>query len=231
MKRSTINRYIRATEAFFAERQFHLPDFGHWTPEDWRQKGPETREIAECQLGWDVTDFGLGDFEKTGLVAFTVRNGLNQQLSAGGKPYCEKIMRVGEAQVTPWHFHWNKMEDIINRGGGNLIIAVANVSEDEGLAGTPVELSIDGVRHTVPARTEVSFAPGQSLTIPPYLYHAFWAEPGSGPVLCGEVSKVNDDHHDNRFLKAIRFSEIEEDESPYRLIVGDYERYYSALSS
>lgn len=33
----------------------------------------------------------------------------------------EKIMIVREGQVTPYHFHWYKMEDIINRGGGNLI--------------------------------------------------------------------------------------------------------------
>ena len=44
-----------------------------------------------------------------------------------------------------------------------------------------------------------------------------------GRVLLGEVSVVNDDVNDNRFHQAVgRFPEIEEDELPYRLLVGDY---------
>ena len=42
-------------------------------------------------------------------------------------------------------------------------------------------------------------------------------------MLLGEVSAVNDDVNDNRFYQLIgRFHEIEEDEPPYRLLVGDY---------
>ena len=44
------------------------------------------------------------------------------------------------------------------------------------------------------------------------------------PVLVGEVSMVNDDNLDNRFYEPIgRFPEIEEDEPPLYLLVGDYE--------
>ena len=42
------------------------------------------------------------------------------------KPYAEKLLVVGEKQETPFHFHKVKMEDIIVRGGGNLIIEFYN---------------------------------------------------------------------------------------------------------
>ncbi|WP_407543294.1 D-lyxose/D-mannose family sugar isomerase [Deinococcus radiomollis] len=48
----------------------------------------------------------------------------------------------------------------------------------------------------------------------------FWAE--DAPVLAGEVSTINDDAGDSRFLNPLgRFPAIEKDEAPYRLLVGD----------
>ncbi len=61
------------------------------------------------------------------------------------------------------------------------------------------------------------------ITLTLRLYHAFWAEKGSGKVLIGEVSKVNDDNCDNRFYEDMgRFPIIEEDEAPYRLLCNEY---------
>lgn len=55
------------------------------------------------------------------------------------------------------------------------------------------------------------------------MYHDFELEPGTGPVLLGEVSMSNDDNTDNRFYQPIgRFPEIEEDEAPYRLLCNEY---------
>ena len=55
------------------------------------------------------------------------------------------------------------------------------------------------------------------------MYHDFEVEPGTGPVLIGEVSQCNDDNIDNRFNPpAGRFPEIEEDEPPYRLLCNEY---------
>ena len=63
----------------------------------------------------------------------------------------------------------------------------------------------------------------ESITIQPYLYHDFHLEPGTGPVLLGEVSMCNDDNRDNRFyLPAGRFPVIEEDEPPFRLLCNEY---------
>lgn len=226
MKRSQVNAIMRAGKTFLEQHHFYLPPFAFWTPDDWAQKGPEAQEIANNHLGWDITDFGKGDYDRFGLLLFTIRNGRPQDLDTGrGKIYCEKMLLVGIDQLTPFHYHWIKTEDIINRGGGRLLLQLYNSTEDGGLADTQVTVSLDGVEHRFPAGHIVSLGPGESITLPTGLYHKFWAEEAN--VLCGEVSLVNDDYSDNRFLDPLgRFSEIEEDEPPLHLLVGDYRKYY-----
>ena len=173
-------------------------------------------------LGWDITDFGLGNFKETGFSLITLRNG-NIRDSRYPKTYAEKLIFMQEGQTAPMHFHWYKMEDIINRGGGNVLIRVYNSDEKEGLADTPVTVHSDGHEYQVPAGTQIRLCPGQSLTVTPYLYHDFSLEPGTGPVLLGEVSMCNDDNADNRFYASVgRFPTIEEDEPPYRLLCNEY---------
>jgi len=138
-----------------------------------------------------------------------------------GKLYCEKIMIVDVNQRTPMHFHWTKVEDIINRGGGKLVIKLFNSTSDERLADTDVTVSIDGLRHTLKAGDKVVLSPVESITLTSRLYHEFWG--AESRVLVGEVSLVNDDRTDNRFYEPVgRFPEIEEDEPPLHLLVPDY---------
>lgn len=226
MRRSEINSLIREAEQFFAKMQFRLPPWAHWPAERWSERGAECREIFENMLGWDLTDFGSGEFLRTGLLLFTIRNG---NFTRGDKPYAEKIMIVQEGQETPMHFHWNKMEDIINRGGGNLVLELYRAAPDESLSDEPIEISTDGVKRNVPAGGTVVLGPGESITLEPRVYHRFYGEPGAGTVLVGEVSMVNDDRSDNRFYRPIgRFPEILEDEQPYRLLVNDYAAFTGA---
>ncbi len=229
MKRSEINTIMRDGLAFLAQRRFLLPPFASWTPEAWRAKGPECRDIVEQQLGWDITDFGSGDFAGTGLFLFTLRNGTAAGLAdPSGKTYAEKIMIVREGQVTPTHFHSQKMEDIINRGGGNLVIRLWNATDDDRPADTPVTVCTDGVQRTVAGGGTITLHPGESVCLAQRNYHRFWGEPGQGTVLVGEVSRVNDDHTDNHFHDPVgRFPQIDEDEAPLHLLVGDYPAYYS----
>jgi D-lyxose ketol-isomerase len=121
------------------------------------------------------------------------------------------------------HFHWAKTEDIINRGGGNLVVRLHNADPDDNLADTEVKVSTDGVVRRVPAGGEIILHPGESITLTPRLYHTFWGEPGKGKVLVGEVSTVNDDSNDNRFHQEIgRFPAIEEDAPPVRYLCSEY---------
>ena len=223
MKRSEINTIMKDALKLFADYRLSLPPFVLWTPDQWKTKGAEVQEIKDNCLGWDITDFGQGDFNKIGLFLITIRNGNQKMADKYPKVYAEKLMIVREKQITPMHFHWNKMEDIINAGGGNLIIKLYNSTPDEKLADTDVVVSMDGVQHTFPAGYEVCLTPGQSITLTPGLYHRFWGEEGKGTVLVREVSMSNDDANDNCFYDpAGRFPEIIEDEAPLYLLCNEY---------
>jgi len=226
MKRTEINQRIREAEIFFARSNFILPPFAAWTMNDWKKRHGDCEEIFTCGLGWDVTDFGRGNFLQEGLLLFTIRNGcLNHCRYL--KPYAEKIMIVRENQVTLMHCHVHKTEDIINRGGGSLIFELYNREGDTSLAQSAVTLQRDGIRTVIPAGGRILLKPGESITLLPHVFHQFRAEKGCGDVMVGEVSAVNDDHNDNVYHQAqLRFPEIEEDEPPYRLLVSDYRQYF-----
>ena len=57
---------------------------------------------------WDVTDFGLGEWQRYGLVLVNL---------AEEPEYCEKLMYARRGMTTPWHYHLKKKEDIICRSG------------------------------------------------------------------------------------------------------------------
>ncbi len=222
MKRSEINRALKKMEACIQKHQFALPPFCGFTPADWEKKGHEYDEIRDNMLGWDITDYGLGKFEEIGFSLITLRNG-NVKMDQYTKVYAEKLLYLEEKQMAVMHFHWNKMEDIINRGGGNVLITVYNSDAKGGFADTDVKVSKDGRNYMVAAGTQIRLCPGESITIYPYMYHDFHVEPGTGEVLLGEVSMCNDDNNDNRFYDPVgRFPEIEEDEAPYRLLCNEY---------
>ena len=218
MKRSEVNQIIRQARDTFSEYRWTLPPFASYPPERWA--GPELKELKHSMLGWDITDFGSGDYYKVGLLLFTLRNG---DLEEGDdQPYAEKLMLVREGQKTPYHFHWNKMEDIINRGGGDVVFHLYNATKgDEVLDTTDVEINKDGRKYFVKAGEDVVLKPGESMTLYPYYYHEFVVR--SSTALIGEVSMCNDDNTDNRFLEPLgRFPTIEEDEPAYRLLCNEY---------
>ncbi|HZK97982.1 MAG TPA: D-lyxose/D-mannose family sugar isomerase [Prolixibacteraceae bacterium] len=223
MKRSEINQYIVNSIAFLDQMNFKLPPWAFWSPEEWKGKYDICGEIVDNMLGWDLTDFGSGDFHKQGLMLFTIRNG---NFKMDKKPYAEKAMIVEEMQETPMHFHWSKMEDIINRGGGNLVIELYKSDKNENFFDQPFSVKIDGVvRHLQPGDSVV-LTPGESICLEQGVYHRFYGETGKGKVFVGEVSAVNDDTADNRFYTPVgRFPEIIEDEEPIHLLAADYKRY------
>ena len=192
--------------------------FGYWTPEEVKENKSKISRIKERMLGWDVTDFATGKFEEIGLTLVTIRNG---NVKYDNKTYCEKIMFVRENQVTPTHFHWKKMEDIIHRGGGTFCVRLWKADENEQPTDAPCSVQIDGVTTVIPAGEVLRLKPGQSISFEPYMYHEFWSEGGHSMI--GEVSTVNDDENDNRFLQSPgRYPSIEEDEPAEYLLCNEY---------
>jgi D-lyxose ketol-isomerase len=223
MKRSEINQIIRNAKEFMSGKQFILPPWADWSLEEWKANREQSHEVIENMLGWDITDFGSGDFYKRGLFLFTLRNG---KYKVDKKPYAEKIMIVEENQETPMHYHWSKMEDIINRGGGNLVIELYNSTKEDRFDTTPVIYRKDGVKGSMKAGGKVILTPGESICLEQGMYHRFYGEPGKGTVLVGEVSAVNDDASDNCFHEPVgRFPVIDEDEQPLHLLVSDYQNF------
>lgn len=229
MKRSEVNGTMRKADEFIRSFGFLLPPFAYWSPEEVRRRGAEARGIVEARLGWDITDFGLGQYEKTGLFLFTTRNGRVADLAAGrGMLYAEKIMVVRENQRCPMHRHNLKAEDIINRGGGILVLKLFMSDADGDIdRAADVRVRTDGLERRLEPGGQIRLSPGESVTLLPGVWHAFWGE--ESDVLVGEVSTVNDDLTDNVFAEPVgRFAEIEEDEPPLHLLVSDYDRALSA---
>lgn len=226
MKRSEINRIMAEGAEMIARHGFVLPPFAQWRPEEFAARARAAPHVIEARLGWDITDYGGGDFARMGLFLFTLRNGRLADLRAGrGMCYAEKLLISRQDQLSPMHRHMIKAEDIINRGGATLVVELYG-SDDTGAfaADRGGQVMCDGELRPFGPGEKLRLAPGQSVTLMPGDWHAFWGE--GGDVLVGEVSTVNDDETDNWFREPLgRFAEIEEDEPPLHLLVSDYARW------
>ncbi|MEM7269488.1 MAG: D-lyxose/D-mannose family sugar isomerase [Pseudomonadota bacterium] len=226
MKRSEVNQIIENADEFIRSFGFRLPPFAYWSPEEFLSRRAEISGIIDARLGWDITDYGAGDFDNLGLFLFTTRNGsAAEQKGGGGMCYAEKIMISRRDQISPMHRHITKTEDIINRGGATLAIEMFESDEAGRLSKTaPVPVACDGLSMEFAPGHVLMLEPGASVTLRPGNWHKFWGE--GGDVLIGEVSTVNDDLTDNIFVEPIgRFADIEENVAPLRLLVSDYESY------
>lgn len=227
MKRSEVNEIIRESDKFIRSFGYVMPPFAYWSPQELKARtSSDSKAILQARLGWDITDYGQGKFDELGLFLFTTRNGNQQDLKkGGGMLYAEKIMISRERQLSPMHRHIVKAEDIINRGGGTLVLELFNSNPDGSVdEKTGVEVATDGRIVRQKAGGLLKLKPGESVTLLPGNWHAFWGE--GGDVLIGEVSTVNDDLTDNIFREPIgRFSSIDEDEAPLHLLVSDYDKW------
>ena len=226
MKRSRINEIMAAADEMIRHYGFVLPPFAYWTPDEFRAKAAVAGRLISGRCGWDITDYGQGDFDRLGLFLFTLRNGEVVDLRAGGgMAYAEKLLISRRDQISPMHRHIVKAEDIINRGGVGLAVQLYGSDRtgafDETAGGI---VFCDGVPRIFAPGEVIVLQPGESITLRPGDWHAFWGE--GGDVLIGEVSTVNDDLSDNIFRDPIgRFAEIEEDEAPRHLLVSDYDAW------
>ena len=188
MKRSAINDLIRSARACFHSHGWALP--------------PKPR--------WDVTDFGLGNWKKFGLVLVNL---------AEEKEYCEKIMYAHKGMKTPAHCHKKKKEDIICRWGKLAVQVWAGVPARS--KGKHLKLPINHQPVSVKSGDIIEFSAGSRVTLVPGVYHEFY--PISNECIIGEVSTANDDLHDNFFVNKDvgRYPGIEEDEPAIVRLVSE----------
>jgi D-lyxose ketol-isomerase len=226
MKRSQINDIMAAAGDMIRRHGFILPPFASWRPQDFVANKDMAENLIAARCGWDITDYGAGDFAAMGLFLFTLRNGRLADLRrGGGMCYAEKLLISRQDQLSPMHTHVIKAEDIINRGGATLVVELFG-SDDAGRFAPDrgVRVNCDGIAREVAPGDKLQLQPGESVTLMPGDWHAFWGE--GGDVLIGEVSTVNDDLTDNIFREPIgRFARIDEDTAPTHLLVSDYDRW------
>jgi hypothetical protein len=227
LNRSLINRSIQQAMEAFVRYGIRLPPFAFWSPEEWQEKGREVDEIRDCMLGWDVTDFGSGEFERIGRTLFTLRNG-SPHNHAYPKVYAEKLLLNPEGQRAPAHFHVRKMEDILNRAGGNLLVELTKATETGRPSRKKFTVQVDGQTVELSPEGLVRLEPGQSICLPPFTIHQFWGEEGTGTTASSEVSSVCDDRTDNYFLTpSERFPAIAEDEPRLYYLCHEYPRQHA----
>lgn len=223
MQRSRINEIMGQAAELIARHGFVLPPFANWTPDEFRARKDVAARVIEARCGWDITDYGRGDFDNYGLFLFTLRNGRLADLQrGGGMCYAEKLLISRKDQLSPMHTHVIKAEDIINRGGADLVIELYG-SDDQGRYAEDRGGMVycDGIARAYAPGEKLVLKPGESVTLMPGDWHAFWGE--GGDVLIGEVSTVNDDETDNIFVDPIgRFASVIEDAAPDHLLVSDY---------
>ena len=225
MKRSEINSAIRWAKNLLRENNIRLPEYAYWDLAEWKKNASALDTIRRVMLGWDISDFGSGEYDVTGAVLYTVRNGDMNDASVG-VPYCEKYILMKEGQHLPKHYHVFKTEDIINRAGGVLAVYLWNTDENGKQLETDVTVPMDGILRTFKAGEEILVYPGNSISLQPHMAHVFGPKVGEGDLICGEVSKVNDDNTDNYFLDPTsRFADIDEDEAPLHPLCNEYDRY------
>ncbi len=230
LNRARVEASIAVAKEAFSAFMISLPPFAFWTVADWDRAGPEYDEVRNCMLGWDVTDFGSEDFTHIGRVLFTLRNG-NLHDSRYPKNYAEKLILDPEGQRAPAHFHRSKREDIINRGGGNILVQLTRVDgADRPVVGGQLSVQVDGCQRVIASGETLRLRPGESLCIPPRTIHQFWGEEGTGHRIGGigytvssEVSSVCDDLEDNYFLAPMtRFPRIVEDAPRLHYLCNEY---------
>jgi len=182
MKRSEINAAVREAARAWKKHGWTLP--------------PNAK--------WDVTDFGLGNFSKYGLVLVNL---------AEQPEYCEKLMFTRRNQVTPRHYHKAKKEDIICRWGRLAMKLFARTKK--------VRLQVNGEWRELPSGKKLLLNAGDRITLSRKVDHTFWAD--STYAVIGEVSTANNDVCDNFFndRRVGRFSRIIEDEPPVVKLVSD----------
>jgi D-lyxose ketol-isomerase len=224
MKRSFIDAQIEAMLKLCDRYGVTLPPFAFWDDAEFRKQHASTALIAERGMGWNVVEFRSGAFATQGLTIFTLRMGdWREVASKSGRLYAEKAIMSADGQRAPHHYHVAKTEDIVNRGGARFAVELFKVDSHGAPSKERFHALKDVTKLDLGPGDQVRLEPGESLTLDPFVAHAFWAE--GGTALAGEVSLANDDTTDNYFVPPLGpFDPIDEDLPARYVTVRDYQR-------
>lgn len=222
MKRSFIDARIDAMQALCEAHGLPLPPFARWGEQEFRDNPDASARISARGLGWNVVEFRPGAFEAEGLTLFTLRMGDWRDLETKrGRLYAEKAIMSLDGQRAPHHYHVVKTEDIVNRGGARFVVELFTVDSSGAPTKDRFRVVKDAAVLDLGPGDRVRLEPGESLTLEPYVAHAFWAE--GGTALAAEVSLANDDRTDNYFVPPLApMAPIDEDAPARHVTVRDY---------
>ena len=217
MKRSFIDSRIDTMLEMCEKHGVRLPPFALWNEAQYRADPAAAQRIAEGTLVWNIVEFKAGAFARDGLSVFTLRMGDWKQLGSGrGRLYGEKALLAENGQRTPHHYHIVKTEDIVNRGGARFVVELFKVDRTGAPTKERFRVLKDVKTLELGPGDQVRLEPGESLTLDPFVAHAFWAE--GGAVVAGEISLANDDRSDNYFLPPPEAPAPVEEDKPRRYV-------------
>lgn len=225
MKRSEINSCIKEATVIIEGAGIGLPGHASWGPEDWQQNREAAVEMLRRGIGWNISDFGGGDYLKMGIVFYTVSNGVFDP--ATGMPvdqiYAHRYFILKEGQQIMTEHHHTKIEDIIVFAGAQLRVELHNVGPNEELDKTnDINIMRSGIWNSYKPGTVITLSRGERIRFEPIHYHRPWGH--GGTVLIEEVCMVTDDLKESRHLPAEKpmvFATIEEDEKPAYLLCSE----------
>ena len=100
MKRSQINYVIDKAHAIAQTFRVCLPEFAYFTVDDWLQRERDNwQEVVDLQLGWDITDFGRGDFNQNRMLRKCCRSNKISRLPGIFTPTKWKISSIGAVET------------------------------------------------------------------------------------------------------------------------------------
>ena len=142
MKRSEINQLITEGVVLFRKMGISLPPQAHWNLETWYEHRNLAEEMRKRSIGWDLTDFGSGDFSKIGMFNYTVSNGFIDLTTSkpADQPYSNKVKIVKEGQAYPTYYA-GFPTDLRNK-----LTSLTNQARNNGLGMWQVDINANSVR-------------------------------------------------------------------------------------
>jgi D-lyxose ketol-isomerase len=92
VKRSEINEIMAEADAMMRSFGFVLPPFAYWTPDEMKARRGAIDAIVSGRMGWDITDYGQGDFEAGPVPVHAEERAAFGPAGGGGMCYAEKLL-------------------------------------------------------------------------------------------------------------------------------------------